>query len=147
MTYLQSKLMLILICGFGFVFPSSYVISQAEDYTCLNQALSPAKVMKVDGTAIFVVVDAVSVKMVRKTIPKVKKCLLAAGWGGDIWSIVYFSNEKYTGYTGDPEIAKLNLAEWKKSYLALYEHSKGKLTLCPARNPKIYYLDPKKVSR
>lgn len=144
MMCLQSNAKLIFVFTLVSVLFLLQGLSGGEDYSCLSQALSPAKVVRIDGTAIFVVVDKVSVKSVEKSISETEKCLQTAGWGGDIWSIVYFSDKKYAGYTAEPNIAKNKLSGWGKAYLALYEHSKGKLTLRPGKNPKIYYLDPAK---
>lgn len=144
MTYLRNSAKLTLTFIIVLFFLLSFTPSYAEDYSCLNRALSPARVIRIDGTAIFAVVKDVSKRKVEKSIPEVKKCLQAGGWGGDIWSIVYFSDKKYAVYTTELETAKVRFSDWKKAYLALYEHSKGKLTLRPENNPEIYYLDPPK---
>ena len=97
-----------------------------DDMTCLQRALYPAKVAKVDaGLRIFVVVSKVDVKQVKKSIPKIEACRKQMGWESENWNISYFDQKKYAGYRED----KLDLVDWSDHYLAEYDHEKSILTM------------------
>ena len=125
-----------ILIGVLLISPKAY----AQDYACLSQSLSPAKVVRVDPPAIFVVTESNSldVKEVRGSIPDVEECLRSKGWSEE-WHLLYFSDEKYAKFKTEI-IDKIKRGEWVKAYLADYNHAESKLILNPAsKNPKIYH--------
>jgi len=143
-------------CGILILLAQLVGAAEFKERDCLNKAVYPGQVVRIDttNTRVFVAIKSVTRGYVQNSVPKVAACVQAMGWKED-WDISYFSHKKYCGYVDEPRMEKFGAA-WYKGYLAEYYNTAryyaagdpnvGELVMKPAFKPiKDYYVIHKHI--